>query len=205
MTLSVKSILEGGFNLEGKYVPDYKKLGCLVKLLKEGGYSVVLTQGVWDMYHIGHSRYLIRARSFGDVLIVGVDSDELTRKMKGDDRPFDSFEGRTELLAGFSFINILTRRDIGQNKYGLIRLVRPDVLVMSKTTKSFTQRDKTALEKYCGRIEYLEAQAPPASISTTAKIRRLRLGGAQELAGQINKAVELVVAKYLEGNNGTKS
>lgn len=205
MNPTVKSIMETGFNLEAKYIPDYKELGRLVKLLRESGYTIVLTQGVWDMYHVGHSRYLIKARSFGDVLIVGVDSDELTRKMKGDDRPFDNFDDRTELLAGFSFINILTRRDVGDHKYRLIKLVRPDVLVMSKTTKSFTERDKAALEKYCGRIEYLEAQAPPESTSTTAKIRRLRLGGVQELAGKINSAVELVVKNYLEGENNAKS
>ena len=108
MNPTVKSILETGFNLEAKYISDYKELRRLVKLLRESGYTIVLTQGVYDMYHVGHSRYLIKARSFGDVLIVGVDSDELTRKMKGTDRPFDNFEDRTELLAGFSFINILT-------------------------------------------------------------------------------------------------
>ncbi|MFY9493417.1 MAG: adenylyltransferase/cytidyltransferase family protein [Minisyncoccia bacterium] len=201
MAPTVKSVLEAGFSLEGKYVPDYDRLGHLVKLLREGGYTIVLTQGVYDMYHIGHSRYLIKARSFGDVLIVGVDSDELTRQMKGEGRPFDSFEGRIELLAGFSFINILTRRDVGQHKYGLIRLVRPDVLVMSQTTSSFTPKDKAALEKHCGRIEHLEAQAPPASISTTAKIRRLQLEGAQGLAERITEAVEAAVKGYLEGNN----
>lgn len=201
MVPTVKSVLEAGFGLENKYVPDYKDLKRLVDLLRGSGYAIVLTQGVWDMYHVGHSRYLIKARSFGDVLIVGVDSDELTRSMKGDDRPFDVFEDRMELLAGLSFINILTRRDIGEHKYGLIKLVRPDILVMSKTTKSFTERDKVALENHCGRIEYLEAQAPPSSISTTAKIRRLRQGGAQELAGQISKAVESVVKEYLGGND----
>ena len=205
MVPTVKSIVETGFVLEGKYVPDYKDLGRLVKLFREGGYTIVLTQGVWDMYHVGHSRYLIKARSFGDVLIVGVDSDELTRKMKGDDRPYDDFNDRAELLAGFGFLNIITRRDVGDHKYRLIKLVKPDVLLMSKTTKSFSLKDKAALEKYCGRIEYLEAQAPPASTSTTAKIRRLRLGGAQELAGQINRAVESVVVNYLGGGSDAKS
>ncbi|MEK7564960.1 MAG: adenylyltransferase/cytidyltransferase family protein [Patescibacteria group bacterium] len=205
MNPTVKSILETGFNLEAKYISDYKELRRLVKLLRESGYTIVLTQGVYDMYHVGHSRYLIKARSFGDVLIVGVDSDELTRKMKGTDRPFDNFEDRTELLAGFSFINILTRRDVGEHKYRLIKLVRPDVLVMSKTTKSFTERDKTALEGCCGRIEYLEAQAPPSSVSTTAKIRRLRLGGAQELGDKISKSVQGAIADYLEGKNDTRS
>ncbi|MDP3763513.1 MAG: adenylyltransferase/cytidyltransferase family protein [bacterium] len=205
MVPNVKSIMEAGFSLEGKYVPDYKDLGRLVKLIRESGYTIVLTQGVWDMYHVGHSRYLIKARSFGDILFVGVDSDELTRKMKGDDRPFDNLEDRTELLAGFSFINVLTRRDVGDHKYRLIKLVRPDVLVMSKTTKSFSLKDKEALEKYCGRIEYLEAQAPPASTSTTAKMKRLRLGGAQELAGQISKVVQDVWTNYLEGVKDARS
>ncbi len=200
MAPTIKGILEVGFGLENKYVPDHSELKRLTKLLKEGGYTVVLTQGVYDMYHVGHSRYLIKARSFGDVLIVGVDSDELTRSMKGEGRPFDCFEERIELLAGFSFINILTRRDIDQHKYELIRIIQPDVLVMSKTTRSFTERDKKALGKHCDRIEHLEAQAPPASVSTTAKIRRLQLEGASDLAQRIGKAVESEVVDYFKGN-----
>lgn len=198
---TVKSILESGFKLEGKYIPDYGELERMVKLLKESGYTIVLTQGVWDMYHVGHSRYLIKARSFGDVLVVGIDSDELARQMKGEDRPFEGFDERIELLAGLSFINILTRRDVGQHHYGLIKIVRPDVLVMSKTTSSFTEDDKKALEEYCGQIEHLEAQAPPASISTTAKIRRLRQGGAKELGERISRAIEHELADYLGGSD----
>ena len=86
----------------------------------------MLTQGVYDMWHVGHGRYLAEASSFGDVLIVGVDSDELTRKMKGNGRPFDRFEERTEVLAMLSFVHVLTRRDVDQHMYDLIKLVKPD-------------------------------------------------------------------------------
>lgn len=201
MVPTVKAILAGGFSLESKYVPDHNDLSRLVGLIRESGYTIVLTQGVWDMYHVGHSRYLTEAKSFGDVLIVGVDSDELTRKMKGLDRPFDNFEGRIELLAGLSFINILTCRDVGQHQYDLIKVVRPDVLVMSQTTTSFTDGDKEALKEFCGHIEHLEAKAPPATISTTARIKRLRQGGAQELAQRISGAIEREIAAYLGGDN----
>lgn len=202
---TVKSILAGGFELTNKFIPDYKELDYIVSRFKDSGYAIVLTQGVWDMFHVGHSRYLKAARSFGDVLVVGVDSDALTREMKGPDRPFDTFEDRAELLAGLSFVNILTRRDVSQHQYDLIKIVRPNVLVMSKTTSSFTDQDKTALAEHCGRIEHLEAQAPPASTSTTAKIKRLQLRGAQELAGEINRAVEGVLRKYVvEGQDEKK-
>ena len=203
MIPTVKSILEGGFEPEDKFVPDYNCLGELVDNMKRSGFKIVLTQGVWDMYHRGHGRYLKKARSFGDVLIVGVDSNELTREMKGPDRPFDTFEDRIELLAGFSFIHILTRRDVGQHHYDLIKVVHPDVLVMSQTTSSFTDEDKEALKEYCRYIEHLEAQAPPETTSTTAKIRRLRQGGAKELALRITKLVEHELSDYLGGDNAT--
>jgi D-beta-D-heptose 7-phosphate kinase/D-beta-D-heptose 1-phosphate adenosyltransferase len=196
MTPSLKTILEGTHGLDGKYIPNFEILRRQVELLKEGGYHIVLTQGVYDMFHVGHGRYLETASEFGDVLIVGVDSDELTRQMKGDDRPFDGFEERIELLAMLSFVNVITRRDVDQHYNDLIRLVRPDVLVMSKTTSTFTEERKKEIEEYCGRIEHLEPRAAPETTSTTAKLRRMRVEGAKELGALLAQTVE----NYLRGD-----
>ena len=181
----LKNVLQGTC-LEDKYIPDFGDLRKIVNQLKEGGFKIALTQGVWDMFHVGHGRYLNQAKSYADVLIVGVDSDELTKQMKGKDRPFDIFEERIEILSMLGSVNIITRRHTDQEKYDLIRLVSPDVLIMSKTTSSFTEEDKKALEKFCGQIEHLEAKA---ATSTTAKTLRLMTNGAKDLAEWLQKAV----------------
>jgi len=128
-TMTPKRILEARHGLD-KYVPDFSDLERYVKIFREYGCSIVLTQGVYDMFHVGHARYLADARSYGDVLVVGVDSDELTRSMKGLNRPFDSFEERIELLSHLMAVTIITRRHTDQHKYDLMKLVRPDVLVI---------------------------------------------------------------------------
>ncbi len=197
MTPNLKGVLEGSSGLHGKYIPDFNDLEVMVRLLRESGYKIVLTQGVYDMFHVGHGRYLQEASQFGDILIVGVDSDELTRQMKGPTRPFDGFNERIELLSMLSFVKIITRRDVDQHMYDLIRLVKPDVLVMSKTTSSFTDKDKAILDEFCGRIEHLDPQAPPESISTSAKMQRLQREGAESLAKDLAVAVKEVVDRHL--------
>ena len=66
---TVKAVLQGK-TLQDKYIPDFKDLSAIVRLLKESGYQIVLTQGVFDMFHVGHGRYLTECGSHGDVLIV---------------------------------------------------------------------------------------------------------------------------------------
>ncbi|MBN2093821.1 MAG: adenylyltransferase/cytidyltransferase family protein [Candidatus Zambryskibacteria bacterium] len=183
---TLKSILQGENRLDDKYIPNFEDLKNIVQQLKEGGWRIALTQGVWDMFHVGHGRYLAEARSYGDILIVGVDSDELTRKMKGPKRPFDIFEERIEVLSMLSSVNVITRRDTDQDKYDLIKLVRPDVLIMSKTTSSFTDQDKKELSAFCGEIKHLEAKA---ATSTTAKTLRLMSDGVEGLPEKIQKTI----------------
>ena len=184
---TLKTILEASHKLSDKYISSREDLSVLVRIIKEGGYRIVLTQGVYDMYHVGHGRYLSDAKDCGDVLIVGVDSDELTRSMKGPDRPFDTFDERIEVLAMLSFVNIIARRDVGEHMYDLIRLVKPDVLVMSQTTATFGEDDKQALTEFCGEIRHLERRA---ATTTTAKLRKLKIEGAKELSEKLRGEVE---------------
>lgn len=188
----LKEVLQGSC-LQDKYIPDFDDLAKIVKQLKEGGFTIALTQGVYDMFHVGHGRYLAEARTYGDVLIVGVDSDELTRSMKGPKRPFDVFEERIEILSMLASVSIIARRHTDQHKYDLIKLVSPNVLIMSKTTSSFTDEDKRELDQYCDTIEHLEAKA---ATSTTAKTLRLMTEGAEGLA----KKIQDTVADYFRQN-----
>lgn len=208
MTLKLKTILGGNCGLGEKYIQDFNDLEILVKQIRDAGYSIVLTQGVYDMFHVGHLRYLEAASKLGDILIVGVDSDELTRQTKGQKdptRPFDKFEARIELLSALSFIKVVTRRDVDRHTDDLIKLVRPDVLVISKTTSSFGPEKVKELEEFCGKVEHLEAKADPSTTSTTAKLRRLRTEGAKEIGVLISGAVQKALRDYFGEDSDANS
>lgn len=190
----VKDIVSGSLRFEDRYIPDRQVLASIVNTLRQSGYRIVLTQGVYDLFHIGHKRYLEAAKSHGDILIVGVDTDELTRQRKGPARPFDWLNDRLEILAALRTVDIVTIRDVGEHMYDLIRTVKPDVLIMSETTSDFGDKDRQNLLKYCGEIKILPAQA---STTTTAKLRRMMVEGAVELGKKITELVN----EFLKGVN----
>lgn len=171
---------------ENRYIPDYGRLRETVDGLKRQGLRVVLTQGVFDLLHIGHARYLAKAKEHGDVLVVGVDSDALTRSRKEPNRPIVPQEERLRLLAELRSVDILTLRDVGVEINELTRIVRPHTLIASETTKDFPPDVLTTLEGYCGRIIRLPSQA---TTSTTARIRNMEIGGADLLARHVAEAL----------------
>lgn len=178
----VKVKREQNSALTERFVPDYGALETLVRKLKKEGRRIVLTQGVYDLFHVGHKRYLETAKAHGDVLIVGIDSDELTRLRKGPKRPFDTLADRAEVLVSLRAVDYVTVRHVHHHMYDLIKLVKPHVLVMSETTRDFTPEDQKKLGKYYGEIKVLPAQA---STSTTAKLRQLMVDGAEELGKRV--------------------
>jgi D-beta-D-heptose 7-phosphate kinase/D-beta-D-heptose 1-phosphate adenosyltransferase len=204
----IKNILTQGSYIKDRYISDYSELRNVVNTLKESGFKIVMTQGVYDLFHIGHGRYLEEARSFGDILVVALDTDEYTHLRKGninERRPIVSFEERKETLTFLRSVDIITRRDIAEHKddpYAVIRVVEPDVLVLSRSTKDINEADYKALESICGKVEVLEAKAV---ISTTSRIRELLLDGAVNFATHILDAVHKVVDEYFsEGGRDFK-
>lgn len=182
----VKNILNGGLRFEDRYISDRKLLSSVVEILKNAGYRIVLTQGVYDLFHVGHKRYLEHAKSHGDILIIGVDTDELTRRIKGPNRPFDTLADRLEILASLRAVDIVTTRHEDEHMYDLIRTVQPDVLIMSQTTSTFTEKDRQNILKYCGEIQMLPAQA---ATTTSAKLRKMMVDGAEQLAVKITDLI----------------
>lgn len=187
---TIKHILSPGTNINQRYVPNYKDLDKIVRTFKQMGYRVVLTQGVYDLIHEGHAAYLETAKSRGDVLIVGVDSDELTRIRKGPERPIVPQEERLKMLVHLRHVDIVTLREARHDIGYLIRLVRPDVLVVSKSTTDFTHEMAKEYTPFCGTIVSLP---PQAITSTSARIRNLTIGSAEKLA----REVSLLTQKFL--------
>ena len=166
-----------------------------MQALRELGQTIVLTQGVYDLLHIGHVRYLEAAKAKGDILVVAVDSDALTKQRKGPRRPIVPEAERLEMLAGVRCVDIITLRDVGHGMNESISVVKPDVLITSETTADFSAETKRKLEQYCGEIITLPAQA---TISTTARLRNLAIDGAHDLAEKIGQVIE----QHMRGEKG---
>lgn len=188
----IKHILHPGANIKERFIPNHKELKEIVDQLKRMGYRIVLTQGVYDLIHEGHALYLQNARSHGDILIVGVDSDELTRKRKGPERPIVPQKERVNMLVHLRHVDIVTIREVDHDIGELIRLVQPDVLIVSKSTKDFPKKD---VDEYRGVVGKIKILPPQATTTTTGRIRNLTIEGATKLVREINKLTDEFLLK----------
>jgi rfaE bifunctional protein nucleotidyltransferase chain/domain len=109
-------------------VVSFDGISSALKSLKTSGKKIVFTNGCFDLLHVGHVRYLQEARAQGDILVVGVNSDASTKRLKGPTRPVQNESDRAEILAALGCIDfsVIFTEDTPQN---LIEQVRPDVLV----------------------------------------------------------------------------
>jgi D-beta-D-heptose 7-phosphate kinase/D-beta-D-heptose 1-phosphate adenosyltransferase len=90
--------------------------------------KVIFTNGCFDILHLGHVRYLRQAASLGDILVVGLNSDDSVRRLKGDTRPINDQSERAHLLAALEFVDYIVIFD-EDTPYNLINEIQPDVLV----------------------------------------------------------------------------
>lgn len=176
-------------NIEKRLITDYEQLHKKVEAIRELGLRIVLTSGSFDLLHVGHAAYLEKAKQEGDVLIVGVDSDEKVGR-KGPDRPMVPDKERTELLSHLRGVDMITVKPSSEVKWELIKLIQPDTLVTTQET--YTEKEIAQLRRYCQRIVTLP---PQASTSTSAKIRRIHMGFGQKLLQQAELSINQSIAQ----------
>jgi len=109
-------------------IKTVQELRPLLDILRAAGQKIVFTNGCFDIIHTGHTRYLAIARSFGDLLVVAVNSDASVRSIKGDKRPINSQAERAETLAALESVDYVTVFD-ELDPYRVISALQPDVLV----------------------------------------------------------------------------
>lgn len=182
---ALSAILGVKTNFDHRLIRDFKVLERTVEGLKRRGQKIVLTQGVWDLIHEGHAKYLEAAKDYGDILVVGLDSDELTRARKGPQRPIVPERERIEMLTHLRHVDIVTVRGVAHDIGYLIRLVKPHVLITSSSTADMEEDiAKGTYRPYCKKIVTLP---PQATTSTSARIRNLTIEGAEQLAEEVSK------------------
>jgi D-glycero-beta-D-manno-heptose 1-phosphate adenylyltransferase len=184
-------------NFEERLMPSLDALGEAVHHLKGVGLRIVLTSGSFDLIHLGHVKYLAEAKSMGDVLVVGVDSDEKIRSRKGYDRPLVPERERLEMLAHQRPVDVLYLKGDDDPRWSLMKTVEPDVLVVSED-HGYSDEELAELGRICGKVEILERQA---SITTSERIRQIymhlgpRLG--PPLAEHLGERLEPLLAEIL--------
>lgn len=153
-----------------RYVTDPAHLVARVELYRRQGRRIVFTNGCFDILHRGHSTFLNRAKALGDVLIVGVNTDESVRRLKGPERPINTLDDRIEVLAALSCIDHLVAF-ADDTPADLIRAIRPDVFVKGGNYTRDDLPEAALVESLGGRVQilpYLEDR------STTGLIERIR-------------------------------
>jgi D-beta-D-heptose 7-phosphate kinase/D-beta-D-heptose 1-phosphate adenosyltransferase len=133
------------------YLSKRSDITALVRRLRRRKQRLVFTNGVFDILHRGHVEYLARARSFGDVLIVGLNSDASSRRLKGAGRPIQKLADRAAVLLALEAVDyvIAFGEDTPER---LIGLVRPDVLVKGADYRLHEIVGADLVKSYGGRI-----------------------------------------------------
>jgi D-glycero-beta-D-manno-heptose 1-phosphate adenylyltransferase len=150
---------------EEKVILDYLELIRQVEAYRVQRAKIVTTIGSWDMLHVGHGRYLRQARTYGDLLVVGVDSDEAIRRYKGPYRPMIPQEERLEMLSYLEFVDLITViEDVDKEGvwyYSLLKMLRPDVYVAVED--SYPEHQQQVIRLFCGQLIVLPRQAENTS------------------------------------------
>jgi len=143
---------------------------ALAERLRETGRQVVFTNGVFDLIHPGHIRYLQEARSLGDALIVGVNADESVRRNKGEGRPVTPDSERAELIASLTCVDAVTV--FGEDTPAeVIRALQPDVLVKGADWAADQIVGRDTVEARGGRVVRIAVEE---GYSTSALLNKIR-------------------------------
>jgi len=151
---------------------DAAALERFVREARGAGRRIVFTNGVFDLLHPGHVRYLQAARAHGDLLIVGLNSDASVRRNKGPERPINPDTERAEIVAALACVDAVSIFD-DDTPAGIIRRVQPDVLVKGSDWPADQIVGRDTVEARGGRVILEQVEQ---GHSTSAIIDKARAG-----------------------------
>ena len=139
--------------------------------LRRAGKTVVFTNGVFDLLHPGHVRYLQHARSLGDALIVGVNSDRSVRANKGPARPITPEAERAEILAALACVDAVAIFD-AETPADIIKRIQPDVLVKGADWAADAIVGRDTVEARGGKVVRVQIEQGWSTSAIIEKVRR---------------------------------
>lgn len=153
-------------------VLDRNRLVTRVAIERRKGAKIVLANGCFDLFHVGHIRYLAGAKALGDILIVGINSDAQVRKLKGANRPLMPERERAEIASALKFVDYVTIFD-EPTVAELIRAVRPDIHAKGTDYTTDTVPEREIVREYGGKTAIV---GDPKDHSSSGFLEMLRRG-----------------------------
>ena len=156
--------------MTARVVSDYRELADILEVERRAGRSVALTNGCFDVLHVGHVRLIAAARGEADILVVALNSDQSARENKGPDRPHVPLEERMEVIAALEGVDFAT--SFGEpTAEQILATLRPDVHVKGTDWTEETVPERDVVIAYGGRIAIC---GDPKTHSSTGLIRKQR-------------------------------
>jgi rfaE bifunctional protein nucleotidyltransferase chain/domain len=149
---------------------DRQKLLSLIQKLKTEGKSIIFTNGCFDILHSGHIDYLKKTKELGNILIIGINSDESIKKIKQQNRPINKLLDRMIVLNSIKYVDYVVPFN-EETPENLIKIIKPDVLTKGGDWNKKDVVGSAFVKSYGGRtviIPYIKGK------STTNTIKRIR-------------------------------
>jgi D-glycero-beta-D-manno-heptose 1-phosphate adenylyltransferase len=152
----------------------WNEVAGFVREQRSSGRRIVFTNGVFDLLHPGHVRYLRAARDLGDLLIIGLNADESVRRNKGPNRPINPENERAEVLSALECVDavVIFAEDTPAE---IIRLVQPDILVKGADWAADAIVGRDTVENRGGRVVRIPVEQ---GYSTTSIVERIKKASA---------------------------
>ena len=146
-----------------------EELSALVSARQRGGEKIVFTNGVFDILHVSHIRYLAEARALGDGLLIAVNADESVRSFKGDLRPIVPLDERMEMLAALACVDYVTPFST-RTPIPLIDLIHPAIYVKGGDYSEADLPEASVVRGYGGNVQILSLVAGRSSTNIISRV-----------------------------------
>jgi len=154
----------------GVVVSDRMTLTRILDARRTKGDRIVSTNGVFDLLHVGHTRYLQAARRLGDLLVVGINTDAAVRRLKGCDRPFVSEDERAELIAALGCVDYVTLFSEA-TPVALLESIRPDIHTKGGDYEPSSLPETEVVQRGGGKVVTLPFSAGRSTSTLIGRIR----------------------------------
>lgn len=157
-----------------KKIVNAEQLRAIASEMRDKGRKLVLTNGCFDLLHIGHVRYLQGARALGDVLAVAVNGDESVRVLKGEGRPLNGEADRAEVIAALECVDhVIIFGEVRATQ--LLEKIRPAIYVKGGdyTAETLHGEERAALERAGAQIHILPFEKGRSTSSLIEKVKKI--------------------------------
>jgi rfaE bifunctional protein nucleotidyltransferase chain/domain len=150
---------------------DSTKIEMFCAKLRKNGKNIVFTNGCFDILHAGHVRYLNKAKSFGDCLLLGLNTDASVRRLKGENRPINNELDRAEVVGALKSVDYVVLFDEPTAEV-LIGKVKPAVYVKGGDYTLATLPEAKIVQSYGGKVEFVNLLAGRSTTDVIEKIKK---------------------------------